>query len=154
MSNFETTNNKREYPPKSTPRNLDVYTLGSEHLDLYFIRNFVTELPPEEIPLNSLLPQLESQSWEEPEANSPLEVLHEYNRLSEDTSEVLAEHPEWTDRLKRIEEADYAYPILIYKGVIIDGLHRVIHAAMDKRQTISAHVLTTLPSEAYFEASE
>lgn len=152
MDNLEKEiNSKKEYPPKSTRDNFDVYELGPEHLDLYFIRHFAAEFPSQEVSLSSLMSQLGSQSWEDAEANSPLEVLNEYNRLSRDTSKVLEEHLEWAERLKRIEEADYSYPILIYKNVVIDGLHRVVHAMMDEKQTISAHLLTSLPNEAYFQ---
>ena len=151
MTNIESgLNDRKEYPLKSTENDFDIFSLESEHLDLYFIRHFVSEMPPQEVPLSSLESQLKNQSWEDNETNSPAEVLNEYNRLSKDISLVLQEHPRWSERLQRIKQADYSYPILIYKNVVIDGLHRIVHAVMDGKQVIPAHILTALPEGAFF----
>ena len=137
----------------NTPENIDVFTLNSENLDLHRIRNFVRELPPINISIASLETQVREQLWddesEKEDSCSPASLIDEYKRLSNNLSAVLVEHPSWADRIKRIQEADYSHPILIYKGVIIDGLHRILHAFIDKQETISAHVFKKLPSDLY-----
>lgn len=141
----------QEYPARSTREDFDVYTLDTEHLDLYYIRNHVTELVPQEVTLKSLEQQLNSQGWEEDSqtGSSPSKILNEYRRLSNDLSRVLEKHPEWADRISRIMEADYSHPILMYKGTIIDGLHRILHAILEGEESIQVHYLEALNSEAF-----
>lgn len=94
--------------------------------------------------------QARTQLWPDEElASSPAEIIDEYRRLSQSLSSVLEIHPEWADRIQRIHRANYSHPILIYKGVIIDGLHRVLHAIIAGEESIQAHVLEELPSAGY-----
>ena len=38
-------------------------------------------------------------------------------------------------------KADYSYPIIMYKNTILDGVHRVAHAAFDQVQKIPCIIL-------------
>nr|DAN37871.1 MAG TPA: hypothetical protein [Caudoviricetes sp.] len=44
--------------------------------------------------------------------------------------------------VKRMFKADYSYPIIMYKNTILDGVHRVAHAAFDQVQKIPCVVLS------------
>ncbi len=137
-------------PEQSTRENVDVFTLGEEHLDLHRIRNLSSELPATDIPIASLDTQVRSQSWDDESATdiSPSNFLDE---IQHDLSllQILNAHPNWENRIRRIQMADYSHPILIYKGVIIDGLHRILHARIDGKETVLAHNLDSLPADAF-----
>jgi hypothetical protein len=43
------------------------------------------------------------------------------------------------DHLKKIEKADFEYPIILSRdGIVLDGVHRICRAYLDGRKTISA----------------
>ena len=144
-----------KYPAQSTIENFDIYTLGSEenleYVDLYYLRNYVADLQPSKVEINSLESQLREQQWDEDTPNSlyPIEIMDEYNRLHNDISRVLKEHPKWADRINRIQKADYTKPILMYKNDVVDGLHRVLHALTDGKESIQVYTFESLPPEAF-----
>jgi hypothetical protein len=50
------------------------------------------------------------------------------------------------DHVRRIEEADLSYPIILGSdGRVMDGMHRVARAILDGRSTISAVRFVTEP---------
>lgn len=141
---------KENLPLRSGAENFDVFTLRTEHLDLRRIRSLSKELPPVEVPIAELEEQIRAQQWDEELGTgvTPANILDEYRKL-QDVSALRAAHPDWTARLERIQSADYSYPVLIYKKVIVDGLHRILHALMNGKETVPAHLFETLPEDAY-----
>jgi len=77
----------------------------------------------------------------------PTDTL-EWN-LGEDTwgknispEDVLENPKKYKDDAKRIEEAELKYPILIYKGEVIDGYHRLAKAVKQGKKTIKVRIVT------------
>ena len=52
---------------------------------------------------------------------------------------------DFIDEMKRVSECDLKYPILIYRGFIMDGKHRVAKALLENKKTIKVKFLEDLP---------
>ena len=54
----------------------------------------------------------------------------------------IGEHPSWRamlEHVRLIDEADLSYPIILSaSGAVMDGMHRVVKAALAQRKTIEA----------------
>jgi hypothetical protein len=55
-------------------------------------------------------------------------------------NDVLANKKKYSTDYARIKNADLRYPILMYKGEILDGVHRYVKAMTLKKKTINAYV--------------
>jgi len=85
----------------------------------------------ESIPVNTLEWNMDEEVWgkdESPKKHSPSAVLESPKKYSEDR-----------DQIKKV---DLKYPILIYKGEIIDGYHRLAKAVFEKKTKIKARIVT------------
>lgn len=49
------------------------------------------------------------------------------------------------NKIKQIQEVDLSYPILIYRGFVMDGKHRVAKALLEGKKTIKVKYLEELP---------
>jgi hypothetical protein len=52
---------------------------------------------------------------------------------------------DFVDTVKRVQEADLSYPILLYRGFVMDGKHRLAKALLEGKKTIKVKYLTELP---------
>lgn len=139
---------EKKYPERSTPEDMDVYTLGSEHIDLYFLRNFLFGVEPAPTPTERVEALARAQVWDDEKSSiTPALCIDEFRKLGS-VEKVLAAHPDWAGRMQRILAADYTVPIIVYKEVVLDGLHRIVHATIAGAKNIPAHLLATLPSGA------
>ena len=57
--------------------------------------------------------------------------------------------PTGTSGFTEFMQQTYSYAILIYKGIVVDGLHRIIHALLDGKELIAAQSFKELPAEAF-----
>lgn len=80
----------------------------------------------EEIPINSIEWNLEEKVWEK--NTSPKDVLDNPSKHEKEAN--------------CIEEADLKHPILLYKGEVIDGYHRLAKAIKQNKKSIKARVIT------------
>lgn len=55
-------------------------------------------------------------------------------------ADVLRDPGEYPGDAKRIDGADLKYPVLVAKGFIVDGVHRLAKATREGRETLKAHV--------------
>ena len=55
-------------------------------------------------------------------------------------NDVLKNKKKYVINYTRIKNADLRYPIIVYKGEILDGVHRYVKALMLKKKTINAYV--------------
>jgi hypothetical protein len=55
-------------------------------------------------------------------------------------NDVLRDPGKYPGDAKRIEEADLKYPVLVAKGFIVDGVHRLAKATRQGRENLKAHV--------------
>lgn len=61
------------------------------------------------------------------------------NRYS--ANDVLANPGRYPEEVRRIEEADLKFPILVANGFIVDGVHRLAKAVQQGKPTLKAVVL-------------
>jgi len=88
------------------------------------------EISPKEIPLNNIT-EFEESYWFNDQENSP-------------TCRTITEH------FKLIQESDLSYPIILSSnGRVMDGMHRVCKAHLEKRDTIRAVQFTKDPLPDY-----
>jgi len=134
----------------STPEHFAVYDLGDGVLDLYYFRHYVSRKKPKLLPISVLESQVRKQHWDdEKSGGSPGRIIDICKRGSNETLRYVSQHPESRQRIRRIRDADYSYPVLVYKGIIVDGLHRIIHACFDGRRSILGHSVDALTAEAF-----
>ena len=87
------------------------------------------DLPAEEVALDDL-PEIDSEYW--------------FDELERPTVRKVTEH------LRRVEEADLSYPVILGPGNrVMDGMHRVARALLDGRTTVNARRFRELPEPDY-----
>ena len=52
-------------PERSTFDDFDIYHLGSEYIDLYYLRHYGRDKQPQLMPISCLEAQIRHQSWED-----------------------------------------------------------------------------------------
>lgn len=84
------------------------------------------------IEVKKLIKNLEFDSWGgNLEKYSPLDVL-------EDPT-----NKKYVDEIKRIENANLSYPIIVYNNFIVDGVHRLTKSYLLKKKNIKAYVFSS-----------
>lgn len=56
---------------------------------------------------------------------------------------------ELVEHFKRAMNTDYTYPVCMHNNNILDGCHRIIHAAYDGKEHIDQHILTDKDMEKF-----
>jgi hypothetical protein len=54
--------------------------------------------------------------------------------------DVINQPSKYKEHLDRITSAQIKYPIIIYKNEIIDGMHRLANAYLNKKRTLKAYI--------------
>lgn len=83
------------------------------------------------IKISDFIHTLDYKGWGDPSENvfySPRDVLKNPTKKM------------YKDEIKRIEEADLSYPIIIYNNNIVDGVHRLTKSYIKNKKTIKAYV--------------
>lgn len=81
-----------------------------------------------------------------PEEIVDIRLIDKYYNVSNITSNQY-DLEDFAAAMKRVLNADLKYPILIYRGFIMDGKHRLTKAIYLGKKTIKAKVLKELPIE-------
>ena len=63
----------------------------------------------------------------------------------------MSRYPSLNHHIRQIEKADYSYPIILYKGSIIDGMHRLAKAVIENQTMIKIKNLEEIPKEALMQ---
>lgn len=133
---------------------LDAHTLildGKEY-DVYKLIDITSHISPTHIDLEKIKDQiLEEECWNDAKKNtfSPKNLLDAYNE-SGSWEHLKKAHPEWMDHIRKTENADYNYPILMLDNEVIDGMHRLIKAITDNVPDIPVRIIDHLPEEAIY----
>ena len=99
-------------------------------VDMMFAYLKQNSYPITKINMEEYLDTLEYQGWGDPGKN-----IH-YSAL-----DVINNPKKYTDDYKRILKADLSYPIIISdEGYIVDGVHRLSKAYLEKKEEISAYI--------------
>jgi hypothetical protein len=81
------------------------------------------------IKIDQLLHNLEYKGWGDPK-----------NNLFYSPKQVLENPRKYKDEIKRINEANLKYPIIVYNNNIVDGVHRLSKSYLLNKKTIKAYI--------------
>jgi hypothetical protein len=112
--------------PQTFSDGKNIYCVDMMHAFINIFKPKITRLN-----VSDLVIQLEMSSWGNPlDKNfySPLDVLDNPEMYSKD--------------MQRINRANLSYPIIIYDGDIVDGLHRLTKAKLINKKTINVYIFS------------
>ena len=81
------------------------------------------------IKIDQLLHNLEYKGWGDPK-----------NNLFYSPKQVLENPKKYKDEIKRINDAELKYPIIVYNDNIVDGVHRLSKSYLLNKKTIKAYI--------------
>ncbi len=139
-----------DLPRASSPGHAHTLHLDGVGYDVFKLIRLTLDVEPVEMETTQLEHQLLGENcWDDMRGEffSPEQALEAYRRFRTWGNVALA-HPTWSHHIEKIERADYRYPVLMYLGEIIDGMHRILHAITDGVAAIPVRVLDSLPEEA------
>lgn len=55
-------------------------------------------------------------------------------------NDVLENPKKYHDEMKRVKRANLRYPIIMFGGFVVDGMHRLTKATLEGRQFLSAYL--------------
>lgn len=141
-------------PFESTPGNVHTFTTGQRSYDVYKLIHLTVHIPTVDITVEELENLITCEHcWTDSAERpfSPRELLNAFEQLGS-WDLVESRYPDWSDHIRKVRLAECQYPILMYRGGIIDGMHRTMRAVIEKHQ-IKARRLRTLPDEARYHGS-
>lgn len=129
--------------------------------DVLKIIKIAQELPITEIPVAELEKMNEGKYWhgKNGEWLGPEDILDLYDKAEGNWNAMLLKNPNAVDHIMGVKEADYHKHPLILVGPeanswVIDGMHRLTRALIDRVSTIKARRLEKLPEEAVISENE
>ena len=81
------------------------------------------------IKFDQLLHTLEYKGWGDPK-----------NNLFYSPKQVLENPKKYKDEIKRINDANLKFPIIVYNNNIVDGVHRLTKSCLLNKKTIKAYI--------------
>jgi hypothetical protein len=137
-------------PFESTPGDAHTLYLSGVEYDVFKLIRLTANVRPIWMDLIELKDHLLTEEcWTDTNEVrfSPQQVLNAYRKLRS-WRNVLLDYPTWVEHVEKIRQAEYRYPVLMYQGEVIDGMHRILHAIADGVAAIPVRVLKELPKEA------
>ncbi|MCX6780628.1 MAG: hypothetical protein NT003_00700 [Candidatus Magasanikbacteria bacterium] len=103
---------------------------------------------------NTLQSVIDGKYWNDTNgaALGPKDLIEAYGTSESNWSEVLKKHPSWSEHVAKIQRVSYQTPVLVYKGNIIDGIHRLTKALLENAASIPYKNLDRLPADAEYNA--
>ncbi len=142
---------ERIIPRESTETLFHFRSIDEDTYDVFKLIALSTELPVQRLPLDSSEIQLEldTETWDDGKGNkiTPRDVINILKQHT-DYNKALEIYPELAEHIRKIRDADYSYPVLLFNGSILDGLHRIAKACIEKQDFINAKIFQTIPNEA------
>ena len=142
----------KTFPKESLFGDAHTLILGDKEYDVYKLIDYTREIVPVETRVETLKNQLSAeQTWSDSnnQTFSSKDLLTAYTELGSWEALELA-HPEWTDHINKTKTADYRYPIILYKGELMDGTHRLVRAIIEKVEHIPVRNLEILPEDTLY----
>lgn len=124
--------------------------------DVYKLIEFAKTIEPKTIPIVTFDNSKESKFWnvegDQRIGPSDIIVALEGGEQETDWEGLVKKHPKWEEHIESIRNADYeTYPILYTeKDLVVDGMHRLTKAWIDKAEEIKAKWLGELPDSTLF----
>ncbi len=114
--------------PQTFSDNYSVYSV-----DMMFAFLKTNKYPSRSVCVSEYIHVLEYPGWGDPGQNIYYSAI-----------DVINNPAKYVDEYKRILKADMLYPIIISSdGFIVDGVHRLTKAFLDKKNDIKAYIFTT-----------
>ena len=155
--NFNDLGNNPEYKDYRT--NETARTNGL-HINIRRLMELTEREPVIQIPLAELEDQLNHPCWTDVE-NKSVSPRHIINKiLTEGFDDAKDNYPEIRGHIEKIEESDRSYPVHMYEGNIINGMHRLSQVFLNKELGLSSQDFLTvkelveIPPEALMQSSE
>lgn len=130
--------------------------VDGKQYDVRRLEQAAEQLPIQEFDLSdpTVTNIVQGKYWETTTGASigPGDLLDAYAACDRNWDTVEQQHPDWTVHVKKIQRVDYQTPILVYRGTVIDGIHRLTKALSENCSTIPIKVIETLPEDAEYTA--
>lgn len=146
-----------ELPPESIEGFSHFADIDGKIYDVYKLIELAKTIEPKVIPTATFDSSKEDKFWniKEDLRIGPSDII---NSLEENAGDIdwdgfIKEHPEWKEHLESIRDADYEKHPIIYTGrdVVVDGMHRLTKAWIDKVEEIKAKWIEELPDSAFYK---
>ena len=143
---------QKTIPKESRQGDAHTADFGEHKIDVYKLIHLSGALEKETVPISELEKFKYNNYWKDANNNwlGPQQILDEVNKYqgNPDWNEIITNHPEWEDEIKKILKADYKkHPIIIVEGIVIDGMHRLTKAWIDKVDIVEVKRFQKLPEE-------
>ncbi len=127
------------------PKGTHTAEIGDYVYDIYKLRPYAESLPVQSIPLAVFESRVAPGEyyWHDTEGNwlGPHQLLEDW--------EAAQKNPLWAKHVEKIKRVNADTPIwVINNSEVIDGMHRLTKAFLEKRTEINCRFWTSLPEEA------
>lgn len=150
-----------ELPPESVEGFTHTADINGKVYDVYKLIELAKAIKPKIVPTALFDNNKGSKFWitQEGQHIGPSDIINALGESVEDIDwdDLRKKHPEWEEHIESIRNADYERHPIMYtqKDLIVDGMHRLTKAWIDKVEEIKAKWLEELPDSAlYKEPSE
>ncbi len=139
-------------PLTSTNGDAHYVVIGPVKYDVYRLIHLSRDMPTTRVSVAKLVEIINTEPYWEDSGGSPLFPHQVYDSFSRHGSwgMVMEKHPRWQDHVQRIRRANCRYPLLMCKGRVLDGIHRVVKAHTLEKPSLPARNFEMLPREAAF----
>ena len=146
-----------ELPKESVEGFSHFADINGKVYDIYKLIELAKTIEPKIIPITTFHTSKENKFWnvEEDQRIGPSDIITalEKGEQNIDWNGLIKKHPEWEEHIESIRNADYdTYPIIYTeKDTVVDGMHRLTKAWIDKTEEIKAKWLEELPDSAIYK---
>lgn len=144
---------QRIIPAHSIPGDTHSAEYGDMRIDVYRLIHLTQDVPTQEVPIPELLHQMGDFCWTDALGKiTPEFVVHILKEEGYEKS--LTRYPSLAEHINKIQNSDYSFPIITYKGSIIDGMHRLAKAVIENQTSIKVKPLDQIPQNVLMEQDE
>ncbi len=140
------------FPTESVKDISHTTTVSGVVYDVFRLIHLTKDIPITHVPTGRLQRDLRFKCWVDTENVhlAPVEIYQEYRKFRS-WKKLIRCRQTWTDHIYRTRNADCSYPLLIHldEGVI-DGMHRLLKACLEKREILTARYFNKLPRQALY----
>ena len=145
-----------ELPPESTEGFSHFAYINGKVYDVYKLIELAKTIEPKIIPTATFDNKKGGKFWnvEGEQRIGPSDIITTLEGDEKiDWDNLVKKHPEWEEHIESIKNADYdKYPIMYTeKDLVVDGMHRLTKAWIDKVEELKAKHIEELPDSALYK---
>lgn len=147
-------NETLKLPPESVEGNTHLAEVNDKVYDVYKLIELAKTIESHAVPTSTFDNNKEGKYWHAKDGSAdigPSDIIDALEGVV-DWDGLTTKHPEWQEHIEKIRHADYeTYPIL-YTGtdLVVDGMHRLTKAWIDRAPEIKAKLIENLPDSAVY----